>query len=136
MIKRHKPARPLILVAGLHDQVDAGITEQLADGRTPSETVDALREKVSGHLRRLTSCLRNELLPQLAEHGVTIEELAPWEQVDYAFELGALAIEMGESGADNFFKIQLGRPSALPPPKRFNASQNRVDQARGLTDTP
>src|SRR5205085_5806829 len=62
----------MVRVAGLHDQVDAGITDPLADGRTPSETIDALREKVSGHLRRLTSCQRIELLPELAEHGVRI----------------------------------------------------------------
>src|SRR3954471_9878133 len=62
----------MVRVAGLHDQVDAGITDPLADGRTPSETIDGIREKVIGHLRRLTSGLRNELLPQLAEHGVRI----------------------------------------------------------------
>src|SRR3954454_12343997 len=29
----------MVRVAGLHDQVDAGITDRLADGRTPSETI-------------------------------------------------------------------------------------------------
>jgi len=37
----------MVRVAGLHDQVDAGITEPLADGRTPSETIDALRPAVA-----------------------------------------------------------------------------------------
>ena len=36
----------MIRVAGLHDQVDAGITAPKLDGRTPSETIDAIREKV------------------------------------------------------------------------------------------
>src|SRR3954469_16768171 len=62
----------MVRVAGLHDQVDAGITEPLADGRTPSETIDALRDKIVAHLDRLTRCLRRELLPGLAEHGVRI----------------------------------------------------------------
>jgi polyphosphate kinase len=62
----------MVRVAGLHDQVDAGITDPLADGRTPSETIEGIREKVVGHLRRLTSCLRNELLPELAQHGVRV----------------------------------------------------------------
>src|SRR3954462_1365694 len=62
----------MVRVAGLHDQVDAGITDPLADGRTPSETIDALREKVLGHVHRVTRCLSGELLPELAEHGVQI----------------------------------------------------------------
>ena len=36
----------MIRVAGLHDQVDAGITAPKLDGRTPSETIDAIRAKV------------------------------------------------------------------------------------------
>src|SRR6188472_743915 len=36
----------MIRVAGLHDQVDAGIADPLADGKTPAETLDALRERL------------------------------------------------------------------------------------------
>ena len=36
----------MIRVAGLHDQVDAGITAPKLDGRTPAETIDAIRAKV------------------------------------------------------------------------------------------
>src|SRR4051795_11496079 len=43
----------MVRVAGLHDQVDAGITDRLADGRTPSETIEALREKILAHQDRL-----------------------------------------------------------------------------------
>src|SRR5947209_15706169 len=35
----------MIRVAGLHDRVDAGVTDPLADGRSPSETIDRIREK-------------------------------------------------------------------------------------------
>src|SRR3954463_3644671 len=66
----------MIRVAGLHDQVDAGITDPLADGRTPSETIDALREKIVAHLERLAGCLHDELLPALVEHGVHIVSCA------------------------------------------------------------
>jgi polyphosphate kinase len=62
----------MIRVAGLHDQVDAGIADPLADGRTPSETIDALREKIAVHLERLARCLLEDLLPGLADHGVRI----------------------------------------------------------------
>src|SRR3954465_3499287 len=62
----------MIRVAGLHDQVDAGITDPLADGRTPSGTIDALREKIVAHPDRLETCLREDLLPGLVDHGVHI----------------------------------------------------------------
>src|SRR3954470_16588632 len=62
----------MVRVAGLHDQVDAGITDPLADGRTPSETIEALREKVIAQFDRLTRCLSDELLPGLVERGVRI----------------------------------------------------------------
>jgi polyphosphate kinase len=66
----------MIRVAGLHDQVDAGINDPLADGRTPSETIDALREKIVVHLERLARCLRGDLLPGLAENRVHIVNCA------------------------------------------------------------
>src|SRR2546423_4238165 len=62
----------MVRVAGLHDQVDAGITEALADGRTPSETIDALRDKIVAQFDRLVRCLSSELLPGLGAHGVRI----------------------------------------------------------------
>src|SRR3954462_2453731 len=62
----------MVRVAGLHDQVDADITDPLADGRTPAETIDALREKILGYRRPMTRCDNQELLPGLVEHGVRI----------------------------------------------------------------
>ena len=41
----------MVRVAGLHDQVDAGIETPLQDGRTPRETLDAIRGVVAGHIR-------------------------------------------------------------------------------------
>ena len=35
----------MVRVAGLHDQIEAGIETPLQDGRTPSETIDAIRER-------------------------------------------------------------------------------------------
>src|ERR671921_2893614 len=34
----------MVRVAGLHDQIDAGIETPLQDGRTPIETIAAIRE--------------------------------------------------------------------------------------------
>jgi polyphosphate kinase len=62
----------MIRVAGLHDQVDAGITVPKHDGRTPSQTIDAIREKVEALSTRQCTTLTHELQPQLAEHGIRI----------------------------------------------------------------
>src|SRR3954464_8465956 len=33
----------MVRVAGLHDQIEAGIEKPLQDGKTPSETIEAIR---------------------------------------------------------------------------------------------
>ncbi|WP_051222689.1 polyphosphate kinase 1 [Conexibacter woesei] len=62
----------MIRVAGLHDQVDAGITAPKLDGRTPSETIDAIRAKVLDLKSRQCKTLSHELRPQLAEHDINL----------------------------------------------------------------
>ena len=39
----------MVRVAGLHDQIDAGIEKPLQDGRTPKETMEAIRVLVREH---------------------------------------------------------------------------------------
>src|SRR5690349_23512000 len=62
----------MVRVAGLHDQIDAGIEKPLQDGRTPTETIQALREVVRSHAERQSRCLDNGLRPTLAENGIEI----------------------------------------------------------------
>src|SRR3954468_16074691 len=62
----------MIRVAGLHDLVDAGVSDPLADGRSPSETIDRIREKALEHQDRLSRTLGDDLVPTLAENGVRI----------------------------------------------------------------
>jgi polyphosphate kinase len=62
----------MIRVAGLHDQVDAGITAPKLDGRTPSETIDAIREKVAALSDRQCRVVAHDLRPALAEHGIRL----------------------------------------------------------------
>src|SRR3954454_23030762 len=62
----------MVRVAGLHDQIDAGIEAPLQDGRTPSETIEAIREVVRDHVARQARCLDHDLRPALAEHGIRI----------------------------------------------------------------
>jgi polyphosphate kinase len=61
-----------IRVAGLHDQVDAGLSDPGPDGRTPSEVIDELRERIVDLSERLTACVERELRPALAEHGISV----------------------------------------------------------------
>jgi polyphosphate kinase len=61
-----------IRVAGLHDQVDAGLSDPGPDGRTPSQVIDELRERIVDLYERQTACVERELRPALAEHGISV----------------------------------------------------------------
>jgi polyphosphate kinase len=62
----------MIRVAGVHDQVDAGLSEPGADGRTPSQVLDAIRARVTELGERHGKAIRDTLRPALAEHGIRI----------------------------------------------------------------
>jgi polyphosphate kinase len=68
----------MVRVAGLHDQVDAGISKPGHDGRSPAETLDTVRERVSALDGRLCHSVAHDLLPALAEHGIRI---VAWDDV-------------------------------------------------------
>src|SRR6185436_13481427 len=61
-----------VRVAGLKQQVAAGIVERTADGMTPEAQIRA----ISGTVRELVvnhrHCLMTEVLPALAAHGVVL----------------------------------------------------------------
>ncbi len=67
-----------IRVAGLHDQVDAGLSDPGADGRTPSQVIDELRGRILGLEARVCRCVETELRPELADHGVRVVR---WDEV-------------------------------------------------------
>ncbi len=60
----------MVRVAGLRDQIDAGVENPSQDGRTPSETIALIRERVLVLGRRLTDCFEGRLRPELAEHDI------------------------------------------------------------------
>jgi polyphosphate kinase len=62
----------MIRVAGLHDQVDAGITDKRRAGLNPSETIDALRATIQPQLERQARLFDEQLRPALAEHGIRV----------------------------------------------------------------
>jgi polyphosphate kinase len=69
----------MVRVAGLHDQIDAGVENPSQDGRTPSETIAGIRERVLELGGRLSGCFEARLRPALAEHGVSV---VGFEQLD------------------------------------------------------
>ena len=62
----------MIRVAGLHDQVDAGLANTGADGRTPAETIDAIRDRARELSDRQAACVTSTLRPALSEQGIAI----------------------------------------------------------------
>src|SRR6266540_6543016 len=50
----------MVRVAGLHDQVDAGIEKPGADGLTPKQTIERIREIVPGQHTRVSHALSRE----------------------------------------------------------------------------
>ncbi len=68
----------MIRVAGVHDQLDAGLTRPGADGLTPAQVLDGLRARIVELTERQTRCVESELRPGLAEHGIRI---LSWDEV-------------------------------------------------------
>jgi polyphosphate kinase len=66
----------MVRVAGLHDQIDAGIENQSQDGATPSQTIELIRARTLELGERLTRCFEARLRPALATHGVRVLSVA------------------------------------------------------------
>jgi polyphosphate kinase len=66
----------MIRVAGLHDQVDAGIDARKADGLSPFQTIARLADATQPLMRRHTHGWEDVVRPTLAEHGIRIVDAA------------------------------------------------------------
>jgi polyphosphate kinase len=81
----------MVRVAGLFDQLDAGIEARGPDGRTPKEQIDAIQRRVLELDDRLCACFSGEVRPALEERGiriVTLETASAEErrEIDSRFE--------------------------------------------------
>ena len=65
----------MVRVAGLFDQLDAGIDARGPDGLAPGEQIDAIQARVLELDRRLHRCFDGVLRPALEEHGIRIVSL-------------------------------------------------------------
>ncbi len=81
----------MVRVAGIRRQIAAGMAASSPDGMTPQVQLDAIHKRVAELVALARTCLHDELLPALAEHGVrllTMDELSSeqWQTVDEFFE--------------------------------------------------
>src|SRR6185503_11009361 len=60
----------MVRVAGLKQQVEAGVTEVSPDGRTPAQQLDVVREEAAALMADARTCLQERLLPELAASGI------------------------------------------------------------------
>jgi polyphosphate kinase len=65
----------MVRVAGLFDQVDAGIDARGPDGLAPGEQIDAIQARVLAMDSRLHACFNGELRPALEQEGVRVVSL-------------------------------------------------------------
>jgi polyphosphate kinase len=61
-----------VRVAGLTDQIEAGIDARGPDGLSPSDQLDAIAERVAKLDRRQQECFQGTLRPALSERGIRI----------------------------------------------------------------
>jgi polyphosphate kinase len=69
----------MVRVAGLHDQIEAGVENPSQDGLTPSQTIAAIRKRVQELGRRLGDCFGTQLRPALARHEI---RMVGFEELD------------------------------------------------------
>src|SRR5438874_11474016 len=69
----------MIRVSGLHEQLEAAVTERSADGLSAPEQLRLIREIVCRDEMLALRTLREDVLPKLAEAGVRLLE---WADVD------------------------------------------------------
>src|SRR6266480_2780745 len=62
----------MVRVAGLHDQVEAGIDARGPDGLSPSDTIDQVVERVSAQDGRHSRQWEELIRPELAEQGIRV----------------------------------------------------------------
>jgi polyphosphate kinase len=68
----------MIRVSGLHEQLEAAVTERSADGLSVREQLRLIREIAMGDVTQAAEVLRTDLLPRLAEAGIRV---LPWSEL-------------------------------------------------------
>ncbi|MCO5316068.1 MAG: polyphosphate kinase 1 [Solirubrobacterales bacterium] len=74
----------MVRVAGLWDQVDAGIDARGPDGLSPREQIEAIRSRTLELDRRLDRVLSSDLRHSLADHGIRIASIEDLDKSERA----------------------------------------------------
>ncbi len=72
----------MVRVAGLHDQVDAGIDARGADGLSPYETVERINERTRQLAGRKSRAWRETVRPELTEAGIRVVDCADCDEAE------------------------------------------------------
>src|SRR5438105_8721950 len=78
----------MVRVAGLRDQIDAGVETPSQDGRTASETIALIRERTLAQERRLTGCFEGQLRDMLAAQNINLVSVGELDD-EYRAELAS-----------------------------------------------
>ena len=115
----------MVRVAGLKQQIDAGVAEYSLTGLTPTQQLEAVRARAQDLMHDTRTCL-HELLPQLEAAGIRI--------VDYA----SLGIDQ-KAEADRYFQqivFPVLTPLAVDPGRPFpHISNMSLNLALVISDT-
>ncbi len=71
----------MVRVAGLKQQINAGIIEPSADGATPAEQLAAIRKAATRLMAESRVCLKEQLMPALDQTGIHILDYAALNEV-------------------------------------------------------
>lgn len=74
-----------VRVAGVKQQIESDVVERTLDGMTASECFSAVVKRVRRMVDEQYSCLRDHLLPALAQNGIRILDIASLEAPDRAW---------------------------------------------------
>jgi polyphosphate kinase len=64
----------MIRVAGLRQQINAGVTDVASDGMDPAETLEAIHAEVVKMVSTMAACFTKSLLPALAKSGIVLHK--------------------------------------------------------------
>ncbi|WP_229022965.1 polyphosphate kinase 1 [Actinomarinicola tropica] len=74
-----------VRIAGLKDQVAAGITRRTPDGRTPAQQLIEIRDALEPLLERQEQAFLESLVPALAAEGIVYSDVADLDDEDRKF---------------------------------------------------